>query len=619
MSTLGPTATTSGLTSTVYLPPTNAIIIAAGSNIQAAIDSHPAGTAFLLSAGTYSGQTIAPLSGDSFYGQNGQAVLDGIGAHLAFKGQGVANVTLSGLVITNYAPPPNGVGAIGTDASAMNWVIQACKFTQNTAGPALMIGTNMIVQDCSIYDNQMAGIGGWNVTGALIKNNEIYGNNKSGESSFTPTSNNAGIKIAQCIDTQIIDNYVHDNSGAPGVWTDISCSGTIIESNKIVRNGEAGIIVELDYGSTISGNLIQDNNNPELNGFQGGGIYIQNSSNANVHDNTLTGNGGGIWVYQSDRGSGTQGPWVVNNDLIHNNIIQMSMGQNGFGGTVSSAATNWTANSYYLSGSAELIASVPQSVAQWVTAGYDPMAGGSIFSSGSVIPTSTPSQDLLILRVSEDAWKGDAQFAVKLDGKQIGGLGTASALYSNGDTNVFLLTGTWGQGPHTVQIQFINDAYGGTATTDRNLYVNSISYDGTTYRGTTATMYSNSTDSFVVGGTVLPASGPADMLTVHLSEDAWKGDAQFAVSIDGKQITTPQAVVALHSAGAWEDLSFGGDFGGGSHKIGITFTNDAYGGTSITDRNLYILGIDVNGQHYGSGVTALLTNGTASFGVVTAH
>ena len=53
--------------------------------------------------------------------------------------------------------------------------------------------------------------------------------------------------------------------------------------------------------------------------------------------------------------------------------------------------------------------------------------------------------------------------------------------------------------------------------------------------------------------------------------------------------------------------------------MGVSFTNDAYGGTSSTDRNLYVNGITLNGQNYGSGVTALMGNATAMFTVATAH
>jgi uncharacterized membrane protein len=221
--------------------------------------------------------------------------------------------------------------------------------------------------------------------------------------------------------------------------------------------------------------------------------------------------------------------------------------------------------------------------------------------------------------MSEDAYQGDAKFTVSVDGKQQGGTLTASAYHSTGDSNVFVLTGNWGAGAHAVQVQFINDAYGGTAATDRNLYVDSIGYDGVTYSNTAASMLSNGTRNFAVGGTIAAATAPADTLTVHLAEDAWSGNAQFVLTIDGKQISTPQDVVALHSSGAWQDLTFAGNFGAGSHTVGVKFTNDAYGGTPATDRNLYVNGVDVNGQHYGAGVTPLWSNEAATFNIATTH
>jgi hypothetical protein len=236
-----------------------------------------------------------------------------------------------------------------------------------------------------------------------------------------------------------------------------------------------------------------------------------------------------------------------------------------------------------------------------------------------VEPRQVVTQDTLTLRMSEDAWQGDAQFVVKVDGQQVGGTETASALHATGDSNVFSLTGNWGQNQHSVQIQFLNDAWGGASAMDRNLYIDSIAYDRTSYAGTTAALRSNGTDTFAVGTATPTASAPADLLTVHLSEDAWQGDAQFTLSIDGKQITTPQAVVAQHSAGASQDFLFNGNFGAGTHNLGVAFVNDGWGGTKTTDRNLYVDGIDVNGQHYGNGTTTLLSNGTALFTVPTTH
>jgi hypothetical protein len=231
----------------------------------------------------------------------------------------------------------------------------------------------------------------------------------------------------------------------------------------------------------------------------------------------------------------------------------------------------------------------------------------------STLPTGT-----LTLDMAEDAYQGDAQFTVSVDGTQVGGIMTTHALQSSGENDVFTLNGNWGSGSHQVSINFINDDWGGTPDTDRNLYVNGIALNGTLQSGTTAPLFGDGSANFTVGGSVAAAAPPADSLTVHLSEDAWNGNAQFVLLIDGRAVTTAQDVTALHSSGNWQDFSLTGNFGAGAHTIGVEFTNDAWGGTNATDRNLYINGIDVNGTHYGSGVTSMFNDGTTNFSVSTA-
>jgi Ca-dependent carbohydrate-binding module xylan-binding len=125
------------------------------------------------------------------------------------------------------------------------------------------------------------------------------------------------------------------------------------------------------------------------------------------------------------------------------------------------------------------------------------------------------------LRVSEDAYNGDAQFIARVDGTQLGGIQTAYVLHSSDDANIFTFAGNWSaSATHQVQIQFVNDAYGGSPTMDRNLYVNSIAFNGVTEAATAASLFSNETSNFTVGGTTAAADGPADTLTVHLAEDA---------------------------------------------------------------------------------------------------
>ena len=117
--------------------------------------------------------------------------------------------------------------------------------------------------------------------------------------------------------------------------------------------------------------------------------------------------------------------------------------------------------------------------------------------------------------------------------------------------------------------------------------------------------------------TATTASSPAgtSTLDVLLSEDAWQGDAQFSVAIDGKTIGGAQAVTTLHSTGNSQDFSFGQTLSAGTHDVAISFLNDAYGGSPDTDRNLYVNAINVDGGPVGGAAATLLSTSTQHFAV----
>jgi hypothetical protein len=116
-----------------------------------------------------------------------------------------------------------------------------------------------------------------------------------------------------------------------------------------------------------------------------------------------------------------------------------------------------------------------------------PPAAAAVLESG---------QDTLALWVSEDAWQGNAQFTVSVDGQQIGGVQTAMASLAAGQTQAFDVKGTFGAGQHTVTVDFLNDAWGGTAATDRNLYVTAATFDGSTVLAGTLAEYTAGPESF---------------------------------------------------------------------------------------------------------------------------
>jgi beta-glucanase (GH16 family) len=98
-------------------------------------------------------------------------------------------------------------------------------------------------------------------------------------------------------------------------------------------------------------------------------------------------------------------------------------------------------------------------------------------------PAIGSGPDQLLLAISEDAYKGDAQYEVLVDGTQIGGIQTAHASHAAGQSDHLLVQGNWGSGAHDAAVVFLNDAWDGTPTTDRNLYLDGATYNGADING----------------------------------------------------------------------------------------------------------------------------------------
>jgi hypothetical protein len=222
-----------------------------------------------------------------------------------------------------------------------------------------------------------------------------------------------------------------------------------------------------------------------------------------------------------------------------------------------------------------------------------------------------PTTDVLALRMSEAAYQGNAEFTVDVNGTQVGGTFTTTALHSAGDAETVSLLGDWKSGVNDVQVNFINPDDGGSASEERSLSVNSIAYNGVTDAGTSATLTSAGSADFTVGGSTATAAGPTDKVSVTLSEDAYAGNAEFVLYVDGKAMTAPTVVSALQDANKTQGFTFTGNWGAGTHKIGIAFVNDAYGGSASEDRNLYVDGVAVN--------NTTVFSGTDTFTVTTTH
>ena len=284
-------------------------------------------------------------------------------------------------------------------------------------------------------------------------------------------------------------------------------------------------------------------------------------------------------------------------------------------------------------------------------------AGSTNASGGTTLGTGP---DKLVLHISEDAYRGDAQYTVAVDGHQVGGVQTAHAVHGSGQTEAVLVQGDWAAGDHTVTLTFLNDAWDGTAATDRNLYLDNASYNGTGVSGSSLSLLSQGGQTFNfhdagttqtgsstgtggsstgTGGTSTgtpaagsngtsgstPASTPVstpvnttlgtgpDKLVLHISEDAYRGDAQYTVAVDGHQVGGVQTAHAVHGSGQSDAVLVQGDWGAGDHTVTLTFLNDAWDGTTATDRNLYLDNASYNGTGVSGSSLSLMSQGGQTF------
>ena len=237
--------------------------------------------------------------------------------------------------------------------------------------------------------------------------------------------------------------------------------------------------------------------------------------------------------------------------------------------------------------------------------------------------------DALVLRIQQDAYEGDAQYTVDIDGVRIGGILSASATRASGMFDTVTVRADLAPGPHIIGINFLNDAYGGTAAADRNLFVTSTTYNGETVALGTRNLLSTGPafitvqDATSVSGTPpgggvgegvsTTIGGRTDTLVLRLQQDAYQGSAQYTVKIDGVQIGGTLTASATRASGMFDILTVQGDFTPGRHRAEITFLKDVYDGTPATDRNLFVTSATYNGTTLAGGTRNLLSTGSSTF------
>ena len=182
--------------------PAGAIDISPGTNIQAAVDRHPAGTTFCVKAGVHAVSShITPKSRDVFIGEYG-AILDGTTwttadpNEAAFRAhnQDIDDVTIRNLVIRHM--PRKGIHALHWASD--RWTIENNELTACRTGVAAP--NQSIVRNNYIHHNMGGGYDAYRVVNLIFEHNEIAYNGREQ-------------KIVGATDVTFRDNFVHHNAG----------------------------------------------------------------------------------------------------------------------------------------------------------------------------------------------------------------------------------------------------------------------------------------------------------------------------------------------------------------------------------------------------------------------
>lgn len=493
---------------------------------------------------------------------------------------------------TATVPPTNGKAILTTSANVVleNIELSGAKVADRNGAGVRVEGGTLTLQDCYVHDNEN-GILSNAATQAVVIRESEFAFNGAGDG-YSHGIYVSGQKL------EISDSYFHDTAVGHEIKSRAAVT-TITDSRIFDLSGTASYSVDLPNGGTVvlKDNVIEQgaaSENPAVVSFGVEG-NLWSGSSLTMTDNVI--------VNSLGKGTGVVNATSATVTLTGTDLYGMTASQ-----LVSGPAT--VADTKLLSARPALDTSAPWQDTAAPPPDPDPQPDQAI------VLGSGP--DALVLRVSEDAFRGDAAMTVEVDGVAYGGAIAVDASHAKGEADEITIRGDWDAGAHTVSVSFVNDLWVEDVG-DRNLYVEGVAYKGAAVAGAQAKFGANGTKSFTFtdGAAAQPDHGivfgnGADALVLRVSQDAFRGDAEMTIKVDGVAYGGRGVTVdATHAEGEFDTVTIRGDWAPGAHTVSIGFANDLWV-KDAGDRNLYVDGASYNGAEIAGAETALWTTGTTS-------
>lgn len=270
-----------------------------------------------------------------------------------------AGTTIRGIGVQRYATTTALLGTVSAEVDGIT--LENMVIRDNATVGLFAWNDDKIFRNLTVTGNGLLGIGVNDATNLRLENSLVTGNNAA-KFNYTPVA--GGVKISRGTDITVTDSIISDNVGSTGLWFDVSSSNLKVTDNVFKGNGREGLEIELSQTAVVAGNYIIDNLNS--------GIFVFDSGDVDIWNNTLSGNGRTITYMQDERRQEVAAlasaiPWITSDVVVRNNILS-------YGGQacpmLSQDLTNrWFGNDFGISQDANLYhrtsASSPANFACW--------------------------------------------------------------------------------------------------------------------------------------------------------------------------------------------------------------------------------------------------------------
>lgn len=351
-------------------------------------------------------------------------------------------------------PPTNGKAILTTasDVTIDHFEFSGAKVADKNGAGVRYDSGSLTITNSYFHDNENGLLSAADANGTITIKNSEFSHNGNGNG----LTHNIYVGVIKQLTIQ--DSYIHD--AVIGHEVKSRALNTTITGSRIQNNsGNASYEIDLPQGGSalIQGNLIQQgagSSNPVIIAFGEEGRLNANSALVVLGNTIVNDKANGVAVWNATSGTATMDANQV----------------------------------YGLGSTAKTIGTVGQT-------------GTTVLAIRPVLSLATPidavSPRAVVFNLSEESWQGDAQCYVSIDGARLGELQTITASHALRQSQKISFTVPLSTGPHTASVTFVNDAWGGTTTTDRNLFVDSIDL-GTQHVVTAVALYSNGSKTFAI-------------------------------------------------------------------------------------------------------------------------